>query len=183
MSDNRSIVREHAPAAGRRRAPSTPRRFLAAVRRALPALGERLRSTTGSMTILTTGVLVVILLVMAVGAAITGVHLERNALQSAADSTALAAAQGVDAEQLYTPGNGPVISPSTARTAAREHLERYPLESARTHGISLDAVSVAGDGTVTVVLTARTDPPLAGWFTRGTGTSIPLAVEGEARAR
>ena len=50
-------------------------------------------SDRGSMTVLTTGVLVVILLVMAVGTAITSVHLERNRLQSAADGAALAASQ------------------------------------------------------------------------------------------
>ena len=44
-------------------------------------------------------------------------------------------------------------------------------------------IADGGDGTVRVVITARTHPPLAGWFTRGTGTAIPLTVEGEARAR
>ena len=150
---------------------------------ALRALRRRLRGHDGSMTVLATGVIVVILLVSAVGAAITGVHLERNGLQSAADSVALAAAQGVDQEGIYTPGDSSPVSAASARAEAEEQLRRYPLDGTRTHDVSLDEVSVDEDGTVRVVLTARTDPPLAGWFTRGTGTSIPLAVEGEARAR
>lgn len=160
-----------------------PRNLAGALARAVTALGARLRAESGSMTILTTGVLVVILLVTALGAAITGVHLERNALQSAADSAALAAAQGLDGERVYVPGGGPPLTVPGAREAAAEHLAAYPLDTSRTHDLRIESVTVDGAGTVRVVVTARTDPPLAGWFTRGTGTAIPLAVEGEARAR
>lgn len=146
-------------------------------------LRARLAAVEGSMTILTTGVLVVILLVAALGAAITGVHLERNELQHAADATALAASQGLDPAELYIPGDETPVTPSSAREAAEAHLATYPFDPSRTTGITLASVEVDPDGSVRVVLTARTDPPLAGWFTRGTGTSIPLAVDGEARAR
>ena len=134
------------------------------------------------MTILTTGVLVVILMVIAVGTAITGVQLERNGLQHAADSTALAAAQAIDPARLYEAGDGPAIHPASARDAAEEHLRSYPHDTRRTGDIALAALTVDADGTVRG-LTARTHPPLAGWFMRGTGTAIPLTVEGEARAR
>ncbi|MGP9538966.1 pilus assembly protein TadG-related protein [Brachybacterium sp. AOP43-C2-M15] len=135
------------------------------------------------MTILTTGVLVVILMVIAVGTAITGVQLERTGLQHAADSAALAAAQAVDGARLYEGGDGPVIHPASARAAAEEHLRTYPHDTTSTEGIHLEEVTVDPDGTVHVILSARTHPPLAGWFTRGTGLSIPLTVTGEARAR
>lgn len=144
---------------------------------------DRLRDARGSMTILTTGVLVVILMVIGVGTAITGVQLERNGLQYAADSAALAAAQAVDPSRLYDTGDGAAVHPGSARAAAEEHLRDYPHETSRTEDIALAAVTVDADGTVHVVLAARTHPPLAGWFTRGTGTSIPLTVQGEARAR
>ena len=151
--------------------------------RLLDALRERLRDARGSMTILTTGVLVVVLMVIAVGTAITGVQLERNGLQHAADSAALAAAQAVDPARLYVDGDGAAIHRGTARAAAEEHLRNYPHETTSTEAIQLADVSVAPDGTVHVVISARTHPPLAGWFTRGTGTAIPLTVEGEARAQ
>lgn len=146
-------------------------------------LRDRALDARGSMTILTTGVLVVILMVIAVGTAITGVQLERNGLQHAADSAALAAAQSVDPARIYTDGDGPAIHAGSARTAAEEHLRDYPYETTSTEGIGISDVSVDPDGTVHVVLTAQTHPPLAGWFTRGTGTAIPLTVHGEARAR
>lgn len=150
---------------------------------ALLALRHRWRDARGSMTVLTTGVLVVILMVIAVGAAVTGVHLERTGLQYAADSAALAAAQAVDPARIYTAGDGAALHPASARAAALEHLRSYPHETTRTEDIVLADVTVDADGTVRVVLTARTHPPLAGWFTRGTGTAVPLTVEGEARAR
>jgi Flp pilus assembly protein TadG len=135
------------------------------------------------MTILTTGVLVVILMVIGVGTAITGVQLERNGLQHAADSAALAGSQAVDPSRIYDDGDGPAIHSGSARDAAEKHLRTYPYDTTSTEDIHLEDVSVDADGTVHVVLAARTNPPLVGWFTRGTGTSIPLTVTGEARAR
>ena len=152
-------------------------------RTALARLRERVLESRGSMTILTTGVLVVILMVIGVGTAITGVQLERNGLQHAADSAALAASQAVDPSRIYDAGDGPAIHPGSARDAAEQHLRPYPYDTTSTEDIRLEDVSVDADGTVHVVLAARTNPPLVGWFTRGTGTSIPLTVTGDARAR
>lgn len=70
-----------------------------------------------------------------------------------------------------------------AATAAERQLRSYPHETTRTEGLRLGEVTVDPDGTVHVVLSARTHPPLAGWFTRGTDLAIPLTVHGEARAR
>lgn len=144
---------------------------------------SRLRDQRGSMTILTTGVLVVILMVIGVGTAITGVHLERTGLQHAADSAALAASQAVDPARLYDSGDGAALHPASARRAAEDHLRAYPLDTTSTEGLQIESVSVGASGTVRVVLSARTHPPLAGWFTRGTGTAVPLTVYGEARSR
>lgn len=146
-------------------------------------LSRRLAATSGSMTVLTTGVLVVILMVVGVGTSITGVHLERSALQHAADSAARAASQAVDEPALYQEGEGPLVLPASARDAAEEHLRDYPLLTSRTVDIQVASVVTSDDGAVRVVLTAATHPPLAGWFTRGVGISVPLTVEGQARAR
>lgn len=146
-------------------------------------LTGRLADQVGSMTVLTTGVLVVILMVMAVGTAVTGVHLERAALQDMADSAALAGAEAMAPSRLYSGGGGTVVDGPSARKAAEGHLAEHPSTSQRSRGITVTSVDVDPDGTVRVVVTAKVDPPLAGWFTRGTGTSVPVAVEGEARAR
>lgn len=153
------------------------------MRRLVDRVRERCADARGSMTILTTGVLVVILMVIGVGTAITGVQLERNGLQHAADSAALAASQAVDPARIYTDGDGAAIHAGSAREAAEEHLRTYPLESSRLEDLRIVEVTVEPDRTVHVVLAARTHPPLAGWFTRGTDTAIPLTVDGEARAR
>ncbi|PMC76562.1 MULTISPECIES: pilus assembly protein TadG-related protein [unclassified Brachybacterium] len=149
----------------------------------LARLRERIAGTSGSMTILTTGVLVVLLMVIAVGTAVTGVQLERNGLQHAADAAALAASQAVDPSEIYRAGEGSVISPPEARQAAADHLAAYPLDSDRVEGVEILGVTVAADGTVHVVLAARAHPPLLSWFSRETGMTIPLTVTGEARAR
>ena len=154
-----------------------------AVRGVLTTLRERWTDTRGSMAILTTGVLVVILMVIAFGTAITGVQLERNGLQHAADSAALAASQAVDPSRIYSAGDDPAIHAGSARDAAEEHLRTYPYDTTSTEDIHIQEVTVDLDGTAHVALAARTNPPLVGWFTRGTGTSIPLTVTGEARAR
>ena len=75
------------------------------------------------------------------------------------------------------------IESRAARDAAEEHLRTYPYDTTSTEDIHIQEVTVDPDGTAHVILAARTNPPLVGWFTRGTGTSIPLTVLGEARAR
>lgn len=147
----------------------------------------RLRDDTGTMTILTTGILVVILMVIGVGVAITGVHLERNELQAMADGSALAASQAFDEAQLYAPGASaattPAVTRDRARRAAADYLQAYPSGSTRLRDARIDRLDVAEDGTVTVVLVARVDPPLVDWFTRRTGTAVTIRASGDARSR
>src|SRR5699024_4704849 len=83
------------------------------------------------------------------------------------------ASQAVDEHALYTKGEGPLVLPASARAAAEQHLRDYPPSSGRTVDIHVTSVSTAGDGTVHVVVAAATHPPLAGWFTRGTGIAVP----------
>lgn len=134
------------------------------------------------MTILITGFLVVILMVTALGASITAVHLDRNALQSTADTTALAASQAIGSPVFYGRGER-AVKQEAARTAAAQHLARYAEDRGRMSDIAIADVRVADDGTVSVILTARSHPPLVGWFTRSTGWSVRLEAEGESRAQ
>lgn len=148
---------------------------------------RRLRDESGTMTVLTIGVLVVILMVIGVGVAITGVHLQRNELQAMADGSALAASQAFDEGSLYDAGaadrSHPVITRTDAEHAVRDYLRGYPIASPRLHDVRISRVDVRPDGTVVVVLSARADPPLAGWFMRRTGTSVPITASGDARSR
>lgn len=144
----------------------------------------RLRGESGTMTILTVGVIIVILMVLAVGTAITGVHLERNRLQSTADGAALVASQAYDPQSLYGSGGSEVrVSERDARAAAEAYLAAYPVSSARTRDVRIEQVDVGADGTVRVVLAAQTDPPLIGWVTRIGWVSVGISATGSARSR
>lgn len=161
---------------------------------------QRLREDRGTITILLVGVLVVVLAVMAVGAAVTGVHLERNRLQNVADGAALAASQAYRETSFYeegsaddrsrtgpdVPGGSEQVAPPTstdATAAARHYLERYPPTGSSTHDLTVSSVQVSADGSVTVRVHAVTDPPLVGWVTRSGVLAVPLTVTSTARSR
>ncbi|MBK0332218.1 hypothetical protein I8D64_12510 [Brachybacterium sp. MASK1Z-5] len=147
----------------------------------LARLRTALGRDTGTMTVLTTGVLVVILMVIGVGTAITGVQLERNRLQNAADGAALAASQAYGEDSVYE--DGPTSLRSTdVRREAEEYLESYPPGSTHTRDIHVEDARVLEDGSVEVRLGAVTDPPLIGWITRTGVITIPLDVSGSARS-
>ncbi len=145
-------------------------------------LGERLREDAGTLTVLIIGVLVVILMVIGMGTAVTGVNLERNGLQHCADAAALAASQALDSDPLYAERTGRSVNPELARQRVVEYLRDSPDPSARLENLRIGEITVGADGTVTVELQAQTHPPLVGWFTRGARSPIPLRVVGEARA-
>jgi Flp pilus assembly protein TadG len=165
-------------------------------RPAVPVL-RRPADDRGTITILLVGVLVVILGVMAVGVAVTGVHLERNRLQNVADGAALAASQAYRENTFYdgsgdadTDPPGPDVptdvrppTSADASAAARRYLERYPPTGDRTRDVTVSSVQVGADGSVTVELRAVTDPPLIDWVTRSGLTSVPLTVTSTARSR
>lgn len=149
------------------------------------ACRARLRSEAGTMTVLTLGVLVVILMVIGLGVAITGVHLARNELQSMADGASLAASQGFQETSIYDgPDSGPLLpTPQSARTLAEEYLERYPPRTDRLRDVTIREVDVRPDGSVRIVLDGACDPPLIGWFTSSATGGIPLSAAGDALAR
>jgi hypothetical protein len=149
--------------------------------RAVRSVQRALAHERGTMTVLTTGVLVVILMVIGVGTAITGVQLERNRLQNAADGAALAASQAYAEESVYSEG-ATTLQPADVRREAEEYLSAYPPGSSRTRDLHVEDARVLADGAVEVRLGAVTDPPLIGWVTRTGLVTIPLDVRGSARS-
>ncbi|PWH05230.1 hypothetical protein DEO23_14220 [Brachybacterium endophyticum] len=171
--------RSHTPSRNRLRSAklrSLPGSTVRTLRRALAA-------DHGTMTVLTTGVLVVVLMVIGVGTAITGVQLERNRLQNAADGAALAASQAYGEENIYGEDDSSGLRPGDVRDAAEDYLASYPPGSPRTRDLHVEEARVEEDGTVVVRLAALTDPPLIGWVTRTDLVTIPLDVGGSARSR
>ena len=146
-------------------------------------LSARLRhDDRGSISLLITGFVVVILMVTALGAAITSVHLDRTALQSTADTAALAASQEIASPMFYGKPV-PLVQTEQARQAAENHVQRYAERRGSMERVRVTDVQVSADGTVTVRLSATSHPVLVGWITRGTGTPIPLTVEASSRAQ
>ncbi|MCS6710985.1 glycerate kinase [Brachybacterium sp. EF45031] len=128
------------------------------------------------MSVLTLGLIVVILMVVALGAAVSSVQLDRHELQDAADGAALAASQGIDESGLYEPDRdrtGIPLSEGEMRRAARSYLDAYPFESPRLRDVTLVDVTRQPGGEVTIRLAARTDPALIGWLTRGADRPVP----------
>lgn len=154
-------------------------RAIAAMRRRLL---QRLGADDGTMTILITGVLVVILMTAGVTTAITGIHLDRNRLQHAADGAALAAAQAIGPDGVYSPDGSGAVDPALAEQRARDHLRRAGALPAHVDAVEITGLEVASDGTVQLHVEARTRPLLIGRLLEATSADIPLTVVGEARS-
>ena len=120
-----------------------------------PARDER-----GTVSVLVIGFFLVIVLTVAVVVDASAAYLRRQSLANLADSAALAAADGVKAEQVYTRGLGgeQPIDLDVARRYAATYLEQ--VGAARDHaGLRLHVW--ARGGAVVVRLEAALDLPLA----------------------
>ncbi len=140
---------------------------------------SRVRHEQGQTSLLIVGFFLVALLMVVVVVDASAAYLRRQALDSVADGAALAAADGVQGEQVYTGGLGERarIDPAVARRYVAEYLaatgvhSRYPGLSYRV-GTSADAVSVR----VSAPLDLPFSPP--GWEagTTVTGTAASYVV-------
>lgn len=151
------------------------------------ALAERLRGERGQTSVFIIGLLVVILMVIGFGVAVSGVQLDRKELLGRSDGAALHAASAVDEQEVYNGASRGETLPASligARRFAEDYLSDYATSShPRLRGIRLARVSVDPDGTVGLDLTATSDPPLVGWFTSRVGWSIGLRVHSTSVAR
>ena len=114
----------------------------------------------GSVLILSLGLLVVCVLAVGVVVDASAVFLTRRALQSEADSAALAGAQAIDVESYYARGasDGIRLDPVAVRSAVQRFVRRGSVQG------RLESVDVRGD-IVLVRMTGRVRPPFSGWLT------------------
>jgi hypothetical protein len=122
------------------------------------------RNQAGQATLLILGFFLVAVLLVGVVVDASAAYLRRQALNGLADGAALAAADGVQGEQVYTSGLGDtaLIDPA----AAREYVAAYLAQTdahARFPGLVYQVLP-AGDW-VTVQLSAPLDLPIPppGW--------------------
>lgn len=143
---------------------------------------RRGQDETGTVAVLIIGFTVVIAMMVAVVVDASAAYLRRQNLSSLADGAALAAADGIQGEQVYTTGLGEraVIDPRVAEALVAAHLGA--VGAARTFpGLTYD-VGTAEDRVV-VRVSAPLDLPLTlpglGEETRVSGTAAAVVVVSE----
>ncbi|MCT1866752.1 pilus assembly protein TadG-related protein [Dermabacter sp. p3-SID358] len=147
-------------------------------RRLLPLKAER-----GNASVLTIGVSVVVLMVIALGVATTGVEIDRNRLQFVADGAALYAAAGTSESTVYDGAGDPrVPTLAEARERAETYLAVYPEKFPRVSEMSIVSLSLAPSGEISLTLEARVHPPLASWISRALDSPITVHVRSTAHA-
>lgn len=139
----------------------------------------RLCAETGQTSLLIIGFAIVVVMMVAVVVDTSAAYLRRQGLDSMADGAALAAADGVQGEQVYQGGLGEhaQIDPVAAERYVADYLaalgasDRYP-------GLSYSVD--AGPDSVVVQISAPLDLPLTppGWERRPviTGTAASFVV-------
>lgn len=140
------------------------------------------RDETGTVAVLIIGFTVVIAMMVTVVVDASAAYLRRQNLSSLADGAALAAADGIQGEHVYTTGLGEraVIDPRVAEALVAAHLGA--VGAARTFpGLTYDVVTA--EDRVVVRVSAPLDLPLTlpglGDETRVSGTAAAVVVVSE----
>ncbi|MCG7442979.1 MULTISPECIES: flp pilus-assembly TadE/G-like family protein [Dermabacter] len=137
----------------------------------------------GNASVLTIGVSVVVLMVIAFGIAVTGVEIDRNRAQFVADGAALHAAGATSENTLYGASGDPrTPTEEEARERAQAYLASYPHQFSRVSDMHIASLSLAPSGEVTITLEARLHPPLVGWISRALDSPLVVRVQSSAHA-
>jgi Flp pilus assembly protein TadG len=132
------------------------------------------RDERGSVTPLIIGFAVVVALLVAVVVDASAAYLRRQELNSAADSAALAATDGIQGEEVYTHGLGKRAEIDSA-TARRYVADYFATSGIRRRFPGLDYSVETRQNTVVVRIVAPTDLPL-----RVPGVGTGVAITGSA---
>lgn len=140
----------------------------------------RLGDDEGTVLLLIVGLVAVVGLLVAVVTDVTALYLQRRDLVSAADGAALAGAQAVDEETIYTQGlptSGPLpLDEAAARVAVHEYLSEAGLDS-RLLAVRVETTPT----TVSVSLGTTYDLPVANTATLGVAGSAQVSASATAR--
>lgn len=134
----------------------------------------------GTVLLLIVGLVAVVGLLVAVVTDVTALYLQRRDLVSAADGAALAGAQAVDEETIYTQGlptSGPLpLDEGAARSAVDEYLSDAGLA-----GEALIVRVETTPTTVSVSVSTTYDLPVANTATLGVTGSAQVSASATAR--
>ncbi|MCP2262949.1 hypothetical protein ACFQHV_19415 [Promicromonospora thailandica] len=124
------------------------------------------------------------LMLVAVVASASAVHLDRKALYDVADLAAADAADAISPDDFYagggTPAEGAPLTLSDAEVRAA--VERYLAEHPPGLPVAVAEASSPDGRSARVVLTGVSRPPLLRWFTDAFRAGIPLSASATARA-
>jgi len=138
---------------------------------------RRRRSENGQTAVLIVGFVLVIAMTVVVVVDATAAYLRRQALSSLADGAALAAADGIAGEQVYTSGLGERahVDPDVARALVESHLSS--VGASRQYPGLVHTVEVDGERVVVRLGTTLDLPlPLPGVASETRVTAIAAAV-------
>lgn len=135
------------------------------------------------MLLLILGLVVLAGLFVTVVIDVSALFLDRRDLIAAADGAALAGAQGIDEQSVYTDG----LPASGALTLNRGRAESLVQDYLAEQGIvaaydDLEIDVMTTSTTVTVQLTARVSLPVANVVTPGAGHGVTVAAQATARS-
>lgn len=143
----------------------------------------------GRILLLTAGFVAVGLMLVAMVASATAVHLDRKALYDLADVLAADAADAMPPERFYAgealePAAGAVLTLTDAdvRDSVAGYLAAHPGAAARLDGVRVVEASSPDGRTARVGLAATSRPPLLRWFTDAFGGGFTVSATSSARA-
>ncbi|WP_269330097.1 pilus assembly protein TadG-related protein [Kineosporia babensis] len=176
---------------GGRRSPKGQRlsRGKHASREKQPPEGRRpahLEAESGQILLLVTGFVVLAILLVLVTVDVTALHLQRQALQAAADGAARDAADALDEATFYEHGaqERPVaLTDASVQESVRDYLSQAP-ESLVELQIGVGGPTGALDeATAEVTLTGRARVPLVAVVVRRWASGVPLESTSRASAQ
>ncbi|QAY70381.1 hypothetical protein [Xylanimonas protaetiae] len=138
---------------------------------------------SGRILLLALGLVVVGLMLVAMVASATAVHLDNKRLYNLADLLAASAADAATPSQhLAAAGAGPLLTDAGVARAVTEELADYPFPADLPADLQVVEASTPDGRTARVTVTARSHPPLLAWFTTSVGDGFALRATSSARA-
>lgn len=139
---------------------------------------------SGRIMLLTAAFVAFALMLVAVVASASAVHLDRKALYDVADLAAADAASAMAPEELYAgvgaPADGAPLTLSDA--AVRAAVERYLAEHPPGLPVVVTGATSPDGRSARVALAATSRPPLLRWLTDAFGGGVTVSASATARA-
>lgn len=149
-----------------------------------PANDTSLDRESGRIMLLTSAFVAFALMLVAVVASASAVHLDRKALYDVADLAAADAASAMSPDAFYvgsgTPADGAPLTLTDADVRAA--VEQYLAEHPPGMPVAVSGASSPDGRSARVTLAGVSRPPLLSWFTDAFGGGIRVSASSTARA-